>query len=88
MTEPFHTLAAAGIRVTLDLRVGHVRELALERDGRIVRPLHTAPWVDDPHITSDPSLPGNLRFLSGDFFCAPFSTSDVEAAPLHGWPAN
>ncbi|MBV9704086.1 MAG: hypothetical protein JO163_15255 [Methylobacteriaceae bacterium] len=88
MTEPFHTLAAAGIRVTLDLRVGHVRELALERDGRIVRPLHTAPWVDDPHITGDPSLPGNLRFLSGDFFCAPFSTSDVEAAPLHGWPAN
>ncbi len=26
--------------------------------------------------------------LSGDFLCAPFSRSDVEEAPLHGWPAN
>jgi hypothetical protein len=88
MSDIFHTLTAGGIKVVVDLRAGHVRELVIERDGRTVEPLHTAPWVEDPAITGDESLPGNLRFLSGDFFCAPFSTSDVEPSPPHGWPAN
>lgn len=88
MTTPFHTIEAEGIRVTLDLRVGHIRSLVVTRDGRRLAPFHTAPWVDDPAITGDETLPGNLRFLSGDFFCAPFSTSDVEDTPQHGWPGN
>jgi hypothetical protein len=88
MAEPFHVLEAKGVRVVVDLRVGHVRAFSLEHGGRTLTPLHTAPWVDDPSVTQDQSLPGNLRFLSGDFFCAPFATSDVEPAPLHGWPAN
>jgi hypothetical protein len=88
MTDPFHILEAKGIRVVIDLRVGHVRELTIERGGRSISPLHTAPWVEDSSITGDSTLPGNLRYLSGDFFCAPFSTSDVENAPPHGWPAN
>jgi hypothetical protein len=88
MTEPFHTIRADGIEVTLDLRAGHIRSLVVTREGRSLAPFHTAPWVDDPAVTGDETLPGNLRFLSGDFFCAPFSTSDVEAAPPHGWPAN
>ena len=28
------------------------------------------------------------RRSSGDFLCAPFCASDVEAGPLHGWTAN
>lgn len=84
----FHTIAAEGISVTLDLLVGHIRRLVVTREGRSLAPFHTAPWVEDASITQDESLPGNLRFLSGDFFCAPFGTSDVEAAPPHGWPAN
>ena len=88
MTSPFHSITAEGIRAVLDLRAGHVRSLEIEQGGRRIAPLHTAPWVDDPAITGDESLPGNLRFLSGDFFCAPFSTSDLEEAPPHGWPAN
>jgi hypothetical protein len=76
-----------GIRVTLDLRAGHVRELVSRAaDGRFA-PLHTAPWIDEPEIIEDETIP-RLRYLSGDFFCAPFSTSDVEPAPAHGWPAN
>jgi len=88
MTSDFSTVEAQGIKVTLDLRVGHIRALVIETDGRTLEPLHTAPWVDDPAITADESIPPNLRYLSGDFFCAPFGASDVEPAPPHGWTAN
>ncbi len=88
MASPFHSIRAEGIRVSLDLRVGHVRELVIERDGRRISPLHTAPWVGDPSVTTDETIAGNLRYLSGDFFCAPFALSDVENGPSHGWPAN
>jgi hypothetical protein len=87
-SERFMRVEAAGIGVTVDLRVGHVRELAIEREGRVLRPLHTAPWVEDEVIGRDEAIAPNLRWLSGDFFCAPFAASDVEPAPAHGWPAN
>lgn len=79
------TLSAKGISVTLDLAVGHLVELAVERDGRTVKPLHRAPWIEE--TLPDGISPGLAR-LSGDFLCAPFSASDVEAAPAHGWTAN
>ena len=90
MTEtPFHAIQADGIRAVLDLRVGHVRSLDIAAGaGRTIAPLHTAPWVDDPAITEDEAIDKVLRFLSGDFFCAPFGASDLDAAPPHGWPAN
>lgn len=88
MSERFHTTAAAGIRLTVDLAVGHVRSLEIERDGRRLSPLYTAPWVDDPSISNDDSIQPNLRALSGDFFCAPFGGTDEEGVPTHGWPAN
>jgi len=84
----FHTIEAKGVRATLDLRGGHVRVFAVMQDGRQVEPLHTAPWVNDKAIVEDETIDANLRFLSGDFFCAPFSTSDIEVTTLHGWPAN
>ncbi len=84
----FHTIAARGISVTLDLGAGHVRSLVVENGERRRAPLHTAPWIDDPTVTGDESLPGNLRHLSGDFFCAPFGKNDLEDGPPHGWPAN
>jgi hypothetical protein len=86
--EQFHTTQAEGASVTLDLMAGHIRRLQLSDAGRDLAPFHVAPWVDDPAIVGDESLPANLRHLSGDFFCAPFATSDVEEAPPHGWPAN
>jgi hypothetical protein len=84
----FHTIEAKGIRATVDLRAGQIRALEIEHGGRTIQPIHTAPWVDDPAITGDESIPANLRFLSGDFFCAPFAASDLDDAPLHGWAPN
>src|SRR5215207_4827264 len=88
MEERFHTIRGRGIAVTVDLAVGHLRSLYIERDGRRLTPLHTAPWIDDPAIAEDESILPNLRSLSGDFFCAPFGGADEEGVPTHGWPAN
>jgi hypothetical protein len=82
------TMEAGGIRVSLDPTVGHIVELTIEMDGRRLRPLHRAPWADQLPEPSLAHLPEGVLRLSGDFLCAPFSRSDVEEAPLHGWPAN
>ena len=34
MSTDFHSFGAQGISVSLDLRVGHIRELMIEREGR------------------------------------------------------
>lgn len=82
------TLNAKGISVSLDLAVGHIAAMDIEADGRVLKPLHRAPWVGSPRETLPENLPEGTVRLSGDFLCAPFSASDVEPAPLHGWPAN
>ena len=88
MTDQFHVVEAKGVRVALDLSAGHVRSLEIDHDGHLIRPLHTAPWVDDPSVQNDPDIPVVLKRLSGDFFCAPFGDSDVDDGPPHGWSAN
>lgn len=88
METRFQTIEAAGIRLMVDTAVGHIRHLEIEHGGATITPLHVAPWVDDPAIADDPTILPNLKFLAGDFFCAPFGKSDVEEAPPHGWPAN
>ncbi|QKC93778.1 hypothetical protein [Mesorhizobium sp. NZP2298] len=81
------TIKAKGISVSLDLTVGHIADMIVESAGRQLRPLHRAPWVDAGEALPKDLPQGTVR-LSGDFLCAPFSRSDVEEAPLHGWPAN
>ncbi len=81
-------LAAAGISLSVDLSVGHLSDLAVEDGSRLLRPLHRAPWADEPPESFAEATPPNVARLSGDFFCAPFSRNDVEEAPPHGWPAN
>ena len=88
MADKFHRLGADGINVTLDLAAGHLRSFEIDHDGHLIKPLHTAPWVDDPATQNDPDIPVVLKRLSGDFFCAPFGESDVDGGPPHGWPAN
>lgn len=80
--------SAKGIAVSVDLAVGHIADLAIDRGGRTLHPLHRAPWLDEPADSLPADLIAGQRRLSGDFLCAPFSVSDVEPAPLHGWPAN
>ncbi|MDX8527074.1 hypothetical protein RFM68_21480 [Mesorhizobium sp. MSK_1335] len=82
------TIGAKGVSVSLDLAVGHIAAMQVEIDGHILKPLHRAPWVGSPRETLPANIPEGTVRLSGDFLCAPFSASDVEAAPLHGWPAN
>jgi hypothetical protein len=79
---------AKGISVTVDLAVGHLSAMTVEGEGRRLAPLHRAPWIDEPAELLPEGLPAGSARLSGDFLCAPFSVSDVEAAPLHGWSAN
>jgi len=88
MRDRFHSVEARGLKVVVDLAVGHLRSVEIEREGRKLTPFYTAPWVEDPAIASDESLLPNLRFLAGDFFCAPFSVTDDPSVPPHGWPAN
>ena len=80
-------IAARGIALELDLSIGHIADLVIEAEGRRLRPLHRAPWIDEAATAVADWSPGT-KGLSGDFLCAPFSASDVELAPLHGWPAN
>jgi hypothetical protein len=82
------TIEAKGICVSIDLAVGHLADLAVDVEGRRLKPLHRAPWADQPPDLLPAHLPDGVRRLSGDFLCAPFSRSDLEEAPLHGWPAN
>ena len=80
-------LRAEGITVALDLAVGHLSRLEVEAGGRMLTPLHRAPWADAPDEWPSGMAPGLAR-LSGDFLCAPFSANDIDGAPTHGWPAN
>ncbi|MGI9500263.1 MAG: hypothetical protein ACR2P3_09505 [Geminicoccaceae bacterium] len=88
MADQFQIIEADGIKVTLDLAAGHLRSFEIDHNGHLIKPLHTAPWVDDPTIRNDPDIPVVLKHLSGDFFCAPFGESDVDDGPPHGWSAN
>jgi hypothetical protein len=82
------TIEAKGIAVSVDLSVGHLADMVIHAGGKTLRPLHRAPWLDEPRESLPENLSEGTVRLSGDFLCAPFSRSDVEEAPLHGWPAN
>lgn len=80
------TFSAEGISVAVDLAVGHIADFSVKAGDRTLRPLHRAPWIGEPDLPTD--IAAGLARLSGDFLCAPFSRSDIEEAPGHGWPAN
>lgn len=79
--------AKTGIcEVGVDPSVGNLPKLVFHWGDQTLEPLHRAPWVED--ATFPDAMPPVDRKLSGDFVCAPFGLSDVEAAPPHGWTAN
>lgn len=88
MAATIYRLEAEGIRIDVDLDVGNLARVEIERDGRRVAPFHRAPWADDTGPVAGAEDVPHLARLSGDFFCAPFGMSDVEPAPAHGWAAN
>ncbi|MEM6729144.1 MAG: hypothetical protein AAF618_11640 [Pseudomonadota bacterium] len=79
------TLSVPGMEVDFDPSLGIVTALRVEDGGRILSPLHRAPWVglEDMPPGTDP----HLAKLGGDFFCAPFGADD-NGSGLHGWPPN
>lgn len=81
-------IEANGIRVEVDLDIGQLSKIVIERDGRAAAPFHRAPWSDEPGPVPGTKDAPHLARISGDFFCAPFGMSDLELAPPHGWPAN
>ena len=83
-----YRLEASGITVEVDLGIGHLALIEIERDGRKTAPFHRAPWADDAVPPAGTEDAPHLARISGDFFCAPFGAADVEPSPAHGWPAN
>ncbi|WP_173422621.1 hypothetical protein [Ensifer adhaerens] len=51
-------------------------------DGRMVEPLATAPWIDEPNVAA---LPEILRSMRGEWPCIPFGTEGATTLP-DGWP--
>lgn len=79
-------IKAHGIRFGFDARTGQLDGFTVEDQGRTIAPLHRAPWVG----TDEAMPPGEaplMATLGGDFFCAPFGSSEGGSS-LHGWPAN
>src|SRR4051812_19449213 len=67
---------------------GHLSDVAFTLPGgRRVSPMHVAPWANESLPDDTPAI---LRILRGDFFCAPFGSSDVIPGEtrVHGLPAN
>lgn len=78
-------LSARGIAAQFQAQGGVIAHLLVNDQGQDVAPLHRAPWVA-AEVPAD--APPHQRWLTGDFFCAPFGDASADAAPLHGWPAN
>lgn len=66
---------------------GMLDEVVFETSAGAKRPMHTAPWVDEPRAADVPPM---LHTLRGDFFCAPFGDNDLlpEETRPHGATAN
>lgn len=66
---------------------GHLFPIRFFFDTKVIEPMHIAPWVSEE--LDSPTSP-MLKYLRGDFFCAPFGASDLladETRP-HGSSAN
>ncbi len=74
------------LEVGLNPTGGMLESVRFFLPDRVIEPMHRAPWLDE----SLPDAPPMLQNLAGDFFCAPFSDSDIlpdETRP-HGLTAN
>ncbi|MEP9398506.1 hypothetical protein [Mesorhizobium sp. KR2-14] len=61
---------------------GSLHNLVFRLDnGCAVAPLAEAPWIGDPSVGTDASIPAHLHQLGGEWACVPFGTAMVD--PLH-----
>jgi len=83
-----HTIHNKKVKAGVTEECGHLYPVQFFIGKNIIEPLNVAPWGEEKF--EDDSIPPMLRMLRGDFFCAPFGTSDLledEKRP-HGSTAN
>lgn len=83
-------IANESVSIRFNAEGGHLDEVVFDSQAGPLRPLHRAPWAGGLARVDrfGEPLPFGLANLAGDFFCAPFSTSDVIGGPPHGPTAN
>jgi len=66
---------------------GHLFPVRFFLENKVIEPMHIAPWTNEE---LDSSIQPMLKFLRGDFFCAPFGESDLleDETRAHGASAN
>ncbi|MBF9030448.1 hypothetical protein HKCCE3408_08580 [Rhodobacterales bacterium HKCCE3408] len=85
-STPRHThLASSGASARFDPVCGILRDIEFRDDGRVLTPMHRAPW-GAAEVPAD--APPHFVGLEGDFFCAPFGDGGGNAPIPHGWTAN
>ena len=80
-------LKNSSVEVGILENCGHLFPVRFLFEKKIIEPMHIAPWTNEE---LDSSIPPMLKYLRGDFFCAPFGASDLqddETRP-HGASAN
>jgi hypothetical protein len=79
-------IAADRVSLRFDPQGGIIDDVRISFGGRVLHPLHRAPWLEAGESVPD-HVPLVERKLAGDFFCAPFGRSAPDM-PIHGWGAN
>jgi len=80
-------LKNSSVEVRILENCGHLFPIRFLFEKKIIEPMHIAPWTNEE---LDSSIPPMLKYLRGDFFCAPFGASDliVDETRPHGASAN
>lgn len=82
-----HLLNSSSVEVGVSEECGHLYPVRFFFGDKIIEPMHVAPWQGE---NLNDSIPPMLKYLRGDFFCAPFGNSDLLADETrgHGSSAN
>jgi len=80
-------LKNSNVEVGILEECGHLFPVRFFFENKVIEPMHIAPWTNEE---LDPLTPPMLKFLRGDFFCAPFGASDIleDETRAHGASAN
>ncbi|MGE5436173.1 MAG: hypothetical protein ACM3O3_03015 [Syntrophothermus sp.] len=82
-----HIIKNSNMEVGVTEECGFLHPIKFIFRDKVIEPMHIAPWINEE---LDSSIDPMLKNLRGDFFCAPFSTSDIleDEKRGHGSSAN
>lgn len=75
------SLTWAGGRVDVQ-RLGAMSVPSFVLDGRVVQPMHVAPWAHEPGMADEAGI---LRSLRGEWPCVPFGYTVPASAVAEAW---